>query len=256
MSSATIVVLVLAGIVALLFIGYINHMLEKSKLDRARRRAELVDRYRRCAALSEGLPGQLITPELKQLLNRLELHALDELVSIDRNEPKYPLRAEELRQCISKGDELPVNNPPLQITTDAQVKDVRFQLESLQAQIIRGAEEKALPVEHAKQWLAQVKHMLVHLYIEYFNNIGRQLLGQKRPGQARLAFERAVQYLKKQKDPTPYQQHLKQFQELFEHANALLLEQTNAKKNGTSELTEGLELQSFDEEWKKKQIYD
>ncbi len=256
MSSNTIVMLIFAGIAALFFIGYINHFLEKTKLDKARRKAELIDRYRRCANLSNTLPGQLMTTDLKQVLNRLELHCIDQLRAIERHDPKYKLRAEELRQWIAKTDELPVKNPHVDIVTDEQTKDVRFQLESLQAQIIRGVEEKVLTNAQGKQWLGQIKHMLVTVYIEYFNNLGRQLLEQNRPSQARLVFERGVQYLKKQKDSTPYKQQLTQFEALLGRANALVLEHTSPKPDQLSELTEGLALQGQQEEWKKKQIYD
>ncbi len=256
MSSTTIVMLIFAGIAGLFSIGYVNHLLEKNKLDKARRKAEFIDRYRRCANLSNSLPGQLMTTDLKQLLNRLELHFIDQLRAIDRHEPKYKLRAEELRQWIAKADELPVKNPHLNIVTDEQTKEVRFQLESLQAQIIRAVEEKVLTNAQGKQWLGQIKHMLVIVYIDYFNNLGRQELEQNRPGQARLVFERGVQYLKKQKDPTPYKQQLTQFEALLERANALVLEHTRPKPDQINELTEGLEQQKQDNEWKKKQIYD
>ncbi len=256
MSSTTIVMLIFAGIAALFFIGYANHLLEKMKLDKARRKAELIDRYRRCANLSNSLPGQLMTTDLKQLLNRLELHFIDQLRAIDGHEPTYKLRAEELRQLIAKADELPIKNPHVNVITDEQTKDVRFQLESLQAQIVRAVEEKVLSSAQGKQWLGQIKHMLVIVYIEYFNNLGRQQLEQNRPSLARLTFERGIQYLKKRKDLSPYKQQLAQLEALFARANALVLEQTGPKPDQASELTEGLALQNKEEDWKKKQIYD
>lgn len=256
MSSTTIVMLIFAGIAALFSIGYVNHLLEKTKLDKARRKAELVDRHRRCANLSSSLPGQLMTADLKQLLNRLELHVIEQLKVIDRHEPKYKLRADDLRQLMAKAGDLSVTNPHVKIISDEQTKDVRFQLESLQAQIVRAVEEKVLSNAQGKQWLAQIRHMLVIVYIEYFNNIGRQQLEQNRASQARLVFERAVQYLKKQKDPTPYKQQLTQFKALFERANVLVLEQTGPQPDQASELTEGLAMQSQEEDWKKKHIYD
>lgn len=256
MSSVTIVILILVGVVALFLIGYLNHALEKNKLDKARRKAELIDRQRRCANLSESLPGQLMTTDLKQLLNRLELHFIDQLKVIERHDPKYKLRAEELRQLIAKADDLPIKNPPLTIITDEQAKDVRFQLESLQTQIIRAVEEKLIPTNQGKQWLVQIKQMLVNVYIDYFSNLGRQLLSQNQPGKARLVFERAVQYLKKQKDINLYQQQLKQFEALLTRANASVLEHTRPNPAQSTELTEGVEQQDQENEWKKKQIYD
>ncbi len=256
MSSVTIVILILVGVVALFLIGYLNHVLEKNKLDKARRKAELIDRQRRCANLSESLPGQLMTVELKQLLNRLELHFIDQLRVIEKHDPKYQLHAEELRQLIAKADDLPIKNPPLTIITDEQAKDVRFQLESLQTQIIRAVEEKLIPANQGKQWLVQIKQMLVNVYIDYFSNLGCQLLSQNQPGKARLVFERAVQYLKKQKDINLYQQQLKQFEALLTRANASVLEHTRPNPAQSTELTEGIEQQDQEDGWKKKQIYD
>lgn len=256
MSSVTIVVLILVGVVVLFLIGYVNHLLEKSKLDKARRKAELVDRHRRCAGLSDALPGQLMTIDLKQLLNRLELHFIEQLQAVEKHEPKYKLRAEELRQLIAKADELPVRNSPVKIISDEQVKDVRFHLESLQTQIVRAVEEKIIPSTEGKQWVAQVQQMLVRTYIEYFDNLGRQFLAQNLPGQARLVFERGVQFLKKQKDVSAYQKPLQQFETLLAQANALVLEHSQPHPEKTSELTEGLAQQHQEDQWQKKQMYD
>lgn len=256
MSSTTIVALVFAGIIALVIIGYINHLIEKTKLDRARRRAELADRYRRCGSLSASLPGQLMSVELKQLLSRLELHYLEQLKTVERNEPKHQARAQELRQLIATNDETTLSNSSVKISTDEQAKDVRFQLESLQAQIVRGVEEKILTAAQGKQWLAQLRHMLTAVYIEYFNNVGQQFLAQNRPAQARLAYERGIQYLEKQNDPTLYKQPLQQFQTQLERSNALLLEQNQQKSSQVSTLTAELETQTQEEDWKKKHIYD
>ena len=256
MSSVTIVILILVGVVILFLIGYVNHALEKSKLDKARRKAELIDRCRRCANLSDTLPGQIMTVDLKQLLNRIELHVVEQLKTIDRNEPKYKLRTEELRQLIAKADELPIKNLPIKIISDEQTKDVRFQLESLQTQIVRAVEEKIITGAQGKHWVAQIKLMLVNVYIEYFNNLGRQFFEKNQPSQARLVFERGVQFLKKQKDVSLYQQQLKHFEAMLERANGLVLEHTRPRPEQTSELTEGLAQQNQDDEWKKKQIYD
>ncbi len=255
MSSVTIVVLVLAGIIALMFIGYLNNLLEKNKIDKARRKAELIDRQRRCSTLSESLPGQLLTPDLKQLLNTIEQHIVKELVQIDNN-PAYKVRAEELQQLIAAGQNVPINNPVIVISSDEQIKDIRFQLESLQAQIIRAVEEKILPSAQGKQWLGQVRTMLVTLYVDYFSTLGNQLLGQGQAGRARIVFERGVQFLKKQKDVAAYKQQLAEFQASLAQATALVVEQTgpNAQKNG--ELTSAVEQENQPEEWKKKQIYD
>ncbi|HZJ92216.1 MAG TPA: hypothetical protein VFD09_03975 [Thiopseudomonas sp.] len=81
-----------------------------------------------------------------------------------------------MRQLLEKEAEIPIDNLPEKINTDQQAKEVRFQLEGLQAQIVRAVEDKILTVAVGKQWLDHLKHMLVTLYIEYFTTIGQQFL--------------------------------------------------------------------------------
>lgn len=257
MSSTIIITLVIAGIVLLLSLGYLNNVLEKNTLNKARRKAELIDRQRRCATLSESLPGQLVSVELKQLLNRIELKLSDELIALDPKNAACKARADQLRELIGQGQALPVTNTPLAIASETQIKDVRFQLESLQAQIVRAAEEKVISAVEGKKWLSQVRHMLVSVYIDYFNAIGGDFLAQKRANQARLVFERAVQFLKKQKNPAPYQQALAEFEELLVQAQSLSAEQTQPNAGQDNELITAVAQEDEDEaQWKKKQMYD
>ncbi len=254
MSSVTIVVFILVGIVALFLIGYINHLLEKSKLDKARRKAELIDRYRRCASLSNSLPGQLMTVELKQLLNRLELHFVDELTRVDRQEPKHQVRAEELRQLMAKTADVPISNPSVKIMTDEQAKDVRFQLESLQTQLTRAAEERLIPVAQLKPAVAHIQLQLINLYLDYFRASGQRFMQQGQPRQARLAYERAVKLLKRQTAPQ-FTQQLPQFEQLLDRASKLVLEHTQKAVTQNNELAGAVDSEPVDE-WKKKQLYD
>jgi hypothetical protein len=78
-----ITLLVVAGIALLIAIGYMNHVVENNKLEKARTRIELNDRLRRCGEITETFPGQLMTAELKQLLTRLELNVCQRLLSLE-----------------------------------------------------------------------------------------------------------------------------------------------------------------------------
>ncbi|MGU0673785.1 hypothetical protein ACSER5_13685, partial [Pseudomonas aeruginosa] len=73
MSPLLITALIIGGIALLIAIGYINHVVENSKLEKARLKAELNDRVRRCAQISESLPGQFVSPSLKLLMSQIEL---------------------------------------------------------------------------------------------------------------------------------------------------------------------------------------
>lgn len=256
MSPLVITLLIVAGIAILIAIGYINHLVENNKLQKARLRADLNDRLRRCGEVSETLPGQLMTPALKLLLSRLELQFNERLLPLDKQNAALSARREELRGLVGKGESIPVRNPPQQIQTEAKAKDVRFLLENLHGQITRAAQDGLLQANEAKHWIQEIRHLLVQLHVEFFTNLGQQALQQNQPGQARLAFERGVQYLRKLADPARYQSQLQQLENQLARANAMVLENVRPATEEPSELTEGLKSLESEDDWKKKNIYD
>jgi hypothetical protein len=256
MSPLVITILIVSGIFILIAIAYINHMVENNKLEKARIKADLNDRLRRSTDLAEALPGQLMSPALKLLLSRLQLHFSERMLPLDKSNNALKARIEELRKLIAQGESIAVNNPPQPILNETKAKEVRFQLESLHAQLTRCAKDAIITANEAKHWLNEVRHMLTQVHIEFFNNLGQQALQQNQPGKARLAFERGVQYLRKQPDPAPYQNALKKFEEQLARANAMVLENGQTTNDKPSELDAGLESLSDEGEWKKKTIYD
>lgn len=255
MSPLVITALVVVGIVVLIAIGYISNMVENSKLEKARLKADLNDRARRSRDVSENMPGQLMSPALKLLLSRLELQFSDRLLPLDKQNSALRNRIAELRELVSKGEDIPVRNAPQQILTEVKAKEVRFLLENFHGQITRAAQEGLLHANEAKRWLGEIRHILVQLHYEFFTNLGQQSLQQGQPGQARLAYERGVQYLRKQPDPARYQSQLQQLEQLLARANSMVLEKAQPAPDEHSELTDGLK--SLEEEdWKKKNIYD
>ncbi|MCJ1884357.1 hypothetical protein LNN38_05805 [Pseudomonas sp. LA21] len=256
MSPLVITVLVLVGIALVIAIGYINHSVENRKLERARQKADLLDRSRRCSDISESMPGQFMSPALKLLLGRIELALGERLLAVDKQNTQIKERIAELRPLIAQGESIPVRNAPQPIVTEAKAKDVRFLFEALHAQITRCAQDGLLPRNEAQQWVKEIRHLLTLLHIEFFGNLGQQALQQGQPGQARLAFERGVQYLHKQQDAGRYQAQLQQLENQLARANAMVLENAQPVADENSALNEGLKALDDDDLWKKKNLYD
>lgn len=255
MTPLLITLLIVAGIALLIVIGYLNNVVENSKLERARLKVELADRLRRCGEITETFPGQFMTPALKLLLTRLELNLNQRQLALDKHSGELKARIAELEGLISQAERIPVNNPPSPIHTEAKAKDVRFLLELLHNQIVRATQEGFLATNEGKYWVKEIRHILVLLHIEFFNNLGQQALQQNQPGQARLAFERGVQYLRKQPEPKQYEEQLTYLEKLLNRANAQVLDQMEPAENDQNALTQGLKTDE-DETWKKKVIYD
>lgn len=256
MTPLMITLLVVAGIALLIAIGYMNHVVENNKLEKARTKVELNDRMRRCGELTETFPGQLMNPALKLLMTRLEMNVCQRLLNLDKTNSTVKARLDELSALAAQGESIPVNNPPAPIQTEAKAKDVRFLLEALHGQITRAAQDGFLPPNEAKRWIREVRHILVLLHIEFFNNLGQQALQQEQPGQARLAFERGVQYLRKQQEPQVYAEQLAYLEKLLARANAQVLASTQPVEGEVNQLTEGLKGDEINDEWKKKKVYD
>jgi hypothetical protein len=253
-SALVITILIVGGIALLMLIAYANQAVENNKLEKARQRADLLDRIRRCQNISERMPGQLMTPQLKLLLSKLQLQLNERLLPLDKKNTELHSEIATLKTEVAKGESIAVKNPPQPIANEAKAKDIRFLLENLHALITGSVQNGLLPANEGKHWLKQIRQMLVQVHIEFFSTLGQTALQQNHPGQARLAFERGVQYLRKQPDPVPYQAQLKRFEEQLARANALVLNRNVPSADEPSQLTEGLK--DLEDDWKKKNIYD
>ncbi|WP_407311448.1 hypothetical protein [Pseudomonas sp. nanlin1] len=256
MTPLMITLLIVAGIAILIAIGYLNNVVENGKIEKARTKVELADRLRRCEEISATFPGQLTTPALKLLMTRLELNINQRMLQTDKGNAAIKARMGELEAEIGKGDAIKISNPPNPIQTEAKAKDVRFLLEALHNQVSRAAQDGFLQPTEAKHWIREVRHMLVLLHIEFFNNLGQKALQDEQPGQARLAFERGVQYLRKQPEPALYTEQLKYMEKLLGRANSMVLTNIEPSEDEVNELTQGLKEDDSESQWKKKAIYD
>ncbi|MDF2641991.1 MAG: hypothetical protein K0R45_1263 [Pseudomonas sp.] len=256
MTPLMITLMVVAGIALLIAIGYLNHVAENGKVEKARAKVELSDRLRRCSEISETFPGQLMSPALKLLLARLELNVVQRMLALEKTNSQLKQRIAELEEQVALGDRIPVNNPVSPIQTEAKAKDVRFLLEALHGQVTRAAHDGFLQTSEAKHWIREIRTILVSLHIEFFNNLGQAALAQEQPGQARLAFERGVQYLRNQPDPVTYQQQLAAMEKQLARANSMVLTNIAPTDDDDNALTEGLKADESESEWKKKVIYD
>lgn len=255
MSPAYIVALVVGGVFALLLLGYASNQHEKHKLERARRRSELNERQMRLASLSDGLPGQYLHARLKQGLHELELQFVQEILKDGPDNKKIRLREEELRSRIAQGDSYQVANAVVGLHGEEQVREVRFQLESLYAQLRRAMQEGLLPADSCQQWLHYLQEQLVNLYLDFFHTAGQNHLQRGLPRQARLVFERAVGLIKRQKNLQPFGERLKAFETLLDKTNRIVMEHDQQATSQASELSESMSEETEDS-WKKKQVYD
>lgn len=255
MSPLVITLFVVIGILALGFIVYISHALEKAKLEKARLKADLIDRIKRCDRLVVQLPGQFLNLELKGVLQRIQLHYLEQLARIDRSDPNIQNQINALRNPL---DANRLENAVVKVRNDEIAKGLRFQLEGLNAQIVHAGQQNILTRSEAVKWTNEVRKMLISLNLELFHSVGANALRLKQGGQAKLAFERGLQYLAKLPERDQYHDERRKLEEQLAVADKLVVHQMSNGGNVATELTSGIESLEKEEEeqWKRKSLYD
>ena len=254
MSPLVITLFVVIGILTLGIIVYISHALEKAKLNKARLKADLVDRIKRCERLVVQLPGQFMSLELKSLLQRIQLSYLEQLARIDRGAPNVQSQISALRNPL---DASRIDNAVVHVRSNEIAKGLRFQLEGSNAQIVHAGQQSILSRSETVKWTNEVRKMLISLNLELFSSLGTNALRLKQGGQAKLAFERGLQYLSKLPERDHYQAERHKFEEQLKVADSLVVHQMSNGGNAATELTTGIEnLVKEEEQWKRKTIYD
>jgi len=258
-TPSMITLLIVVVVAILIAIGYLNTIVENQKLQKARTKLDLGDRLRRCEEISETFPGQLTSPGLKLLFLRLQLNVNQRLLHLQKRSAPVKERLAELEGLIAQGDKLKVDNRPMPIQTEEYAKHISYLLESLHSQMTRANKEEFLTTAETKGWVKEIKHILVLVHIEFFNNLGQKALAEDEPGQARLAFERGVHYLKNQQEPALYDEQLKYLQKLLARTNSIVLTNLASVSDEANALTMALQDEAkkeeeADGEWKKKRI--
>ena len=255
MSSTTIMALVFGAIIVLLLLGYLNHILEKARIEKARKKAEQAERQMRLEMLSDSIPRQFLTPDFKQLLHRVELHFAKQLLDAEPGNKKLEERLLQLQERLELGGAYQSDNPQLSLQDEAQVKEVRFLLESLQAQLVRAAQDRVLSAQELKGAVGHIQLQLINLYLEYFRSNGQRMMQQGQFRQAKIAYERAVKLIRRQTS-TQFTGQLETFTRLLKQAEAAVEQQNRQSLSRQNELAGKVESETSEEAWKKKQIYD
>lgn len=244
--------LLLVGFFLLLVIAYVNNLVEANKLKRARQRAALTDRVRRCAVLEVSLPAQMLTPKLRVLLATLELYWSEGLLEGNKKGSKLRERVQHLRHVISAAEATEVeeveptdaeasgqeHSEPTpahtqeqakvsfgQVQTESQFNEVRYLLEDLYNLISAAGKESAINFAEVKYWQQEIKFFSSLLYLEYVSNLGQLALNRKQFAKARQFFEQAIRYLSKKPTFPHREQRLEQLEQWLGQATAALLKQ-------------------------------
>ncbi|GAC1037924.1 hypothetical protein thsps117_26820 [Pseudomonas sp. No.117] len=255
MSSTMIAAVVGLGILLIIMIAFVNQKLEAGRLEKQRLVADLTDRIKRCAQLAGSLPGQLMTPALKQLFNRIELGLIARLGALQPPSATLTARKTELEEGLAKGDDIEVTNVARPVHTEARVKEVRGYLEMLHSLVAHANQVGILDGQEAQRWVAEMRYLLTLSYVEFFRYQAEQQIKNEHFIQARQAYERAIMQIRKQQQPERYTELLAYLEEQMtqvKRQQSELAEQASGSANELSDSVDTLK----DDSWRKKNDYE
>ncbi|WP_240043621.1 hypothetical protein [Pseudomonas rhizoryzae] len=255
MSSTMIAAVVGLGILLVIMIAFVNQKLEAGRLEKQRLVADLTDRIKRCSQLAASLPGQFMTPALKQLFNRIELGLTIRLAALQSPSATLTARKTELEETLAKGDAIESSNAPRPVHTEARVKEVRGYLEMLHALVAHASQIGIIDGQEAQRWVAEMRFMLTTSYVEFFRFQAEQQTKNEHFIQARQAYERAIMQIRKQQQPERYTELLTQLEEQIAEVKRKQNELAEQASSSANELSDSVETLK-DDSWRKKNDYE
>lgn len=255
MSSTMIAAVVGLGILLLIMIAFVNQKLEAGRLEKQRLVADLTDRIKRCAQLGGSLPGQLMTPALKQLFHRIELGLIARLAALQAPSASLTARKTELEEALAKGDDIEVANAARPVHTEARVKEVRGYMEMLHALVAHANQIGILDGQEAQRWVGEMRYLLTATYVEFFRYQAEQQIKSEHYIQARQSYERAIMQIRKQQQPERYTELLAHLEEQIaqvKRQQSELAEQASSSANELSDSVDTLK----DDSWRKRNDYE
>ena len=257
MSTSALALMFVSCILLFLFMAYVDQVAGRYQLDKARLRADLNDRIYRIGTLSETFPAQFMTPELKQLLVRLELNLIQRIGRLEKPTEALTERESLLQEQEKLGLDISIENQPCPLSSEAAFKEVSFQLETLNSQVHRAVQDGLLTKADASGWFKSVRYWLALSNIEMFDNMATQALESDQPRLAKRAYERGLQYIRNQSDQMAFQAQREAFESGVETAENAIEKQTQAEQQLKAPPVEEKAPEPEEgNEWKKKPLYD
>lgn len=168
MPTTMITIIIFAAIALSIVAIYISQARERSRAEKIRRASICNGRYQRMQQLLHDLPPQYLNNELRIMIAQRSVETLNELIQINNN----PRHTEYLSADLEYLKQLKENNPSfpaVKVTTDAQAKEVRDNLEALQRFIQFQFKNKRLSEDSAKKYLNHITLSFCQSKADLFN---------------------------------------------------------------------------------------
>ncbi|HET8705759.1 MAG TPA: hypothetical protein VFM46_05590 [Pseudomonadales bacterium] len=195
MSTPIVVLIVIVGVIVLFSVFYINHNMERQRLKRAVKIAEVAERARRGQILVDSIPAFAFPRELRIIILNEIIRALREHEQLDGENKNI---ARRILVAQAQLEELQ-NTPTAQgkIKNKEEAKEIRDHLGDL-LQYMHGLQQRRLiDPGTAAVFAEQIRVTHVDMTVAFFCQLAQEALRQNKPRVAVHNYQRAVAELQK-----------------------------------------------------------
>lgn len=254
MSTTTIIIAVSASLAVLVIVVFTLQQLERSNQAKQATIAALKVRLRNFQHLLDGFPEGFLSRDLRVLVCRCLLDALDQLIKLEPRQAQ--LRQEHV--AISERMQQLRNQPPqggYQPLTDAeQIKDVQRLLAALLGVVEKLIASKRLPDTEGAHYRHEISALTLRITLDSYLQAAQQALAAGKPRLAVHYYRLAADKMRKHNGAGHYSDQLQlcdqrivELEQLAEHTSTTAAEPPEDAWKGLDE---------EDATWKKKSVYD
>lgn len=263
MSSAYIIAIIVILLIGLSCYAFIAQSMEKKRQQRQRMVSALKTRAKSFKHMLNGFPPDFLTRDLQVLVNRCLVDVMQQLSQLEPAEKTY---VDELRLYSHQLEEIkkkPASDQRKSLENPQQVKEVKHHLEELNGFIAQMVKRGNITPAQATSFEKQIKRLVLQMTVDAYLMNAKQSVqaGKKRLGVHYYTL--ALKLLIKENLEQAFQKQIAQLRDLISKLEMELAaeEPTPPENSRTSAAKEAAdkaweELDSDEDPWKKKNIYD
>lgn len=263
MSSVSLIIILIALLVALVCYAYVYQTVQHKRAQKTRLLAALTGRSRSLKLMLGSCPEGFLPKELVLLVQHQLIEVLEQLGKLEPRKQQHvqDLQALNIQAAKTQGQATATGSPGLQ--SPQKIKEIKACLDELHHFICQLESHNSLARNQADTYRHQIKQLSVQVTVDGYTLSGNEA---SQNGKIKLAihyFELAHSLLVREGRGAQVQNRTDQLHKTLKQLNAqLATEQTEAPVSENEEpLTERIanEWEKFDggnKGWKKKNVYD
>jgi hypothetical protein len=262
MATETIITVMIIGLLVMVGVAFVIHTVERNRREKRRQEALLHKRASNLQYMLDSFPQNFLGSELKVLVCQSLLNIYEQLKQIEPGKREYTKRSSAISQRIqefakqkNQASYQPLNSPE-------QIKEIKNLLEMLNTFIIQLLKQKSISKEQANNYTVQLQQLMHQTSIDTYSIAARDAESKGKYKLAIHYYQSALDKLRKQNLEGIYHHHALAYQQKIEELrlqskqSPTTLAEEQAGENKPQDKEWDKFLDSDEDDWKKKNVYD